>query len=49
MTLYDKLNQTMSEIDVNAYLELVHENAVFIFTKQATNFQKVNGLIWLQA
>ena len=44
MTMYDKLNQTMPDRDVNAYLELVHEDTVFFFTKQAMNFQKVIGL-----
>ena len=49
MSMYDKLNQTVSDRDVNAYLELVHKDAVFVFTKQATNFQKVIGLECLQA
>tara|TARA_B100000787_G_C15994812_1_gene207417 strand:- start:211 stop:330 length:120 start_codon:yes stop_codon:yes gene_type:complete len=39
----------MFDRDVNAYLGLVHEDAVFVFHKQATNFQKVIGLDWLQA
>ena len=49
MTMYDKLNQTMSDRDVNAYLELVNEDAVFVFHKTGKFFQKVIGLEWLQA
>ena len=40
MTMYDKLNQTMSDRDVNAYLELVHEDAVFVFHKTGNEFSK---------
>ena len=29
MAIYDKLNKTMSDDDVEAYLELLNEDAVF--------------------
>ena len=38
--MYDKLNQTVSDRDVNAYLELVHEDAVFVFHKTGNEFSK---------
>ena len=40
MTMFDKLNQTMSDRDVNAYLDLVHEDAVFVFHKTGNEFSK---------
>ena len=40
MTMFDKLNQTMSDRDVNAYLDLVHEDAVFVFHKTGNKFSK---------
>ena len=40
MTMYDKLKQTMSDRDVNAYPELVHEDAVFFFHKTGNEFSK---------
>jgi len=40
MTMFDKLNQTMSNRDVNAYLDLVHEDAVFVFHKTGSKFSK---------
>ena len=40
MAMYDKLKQTMSDRDVNAYLELVHEDAVFVFHKTGNECSK---------
>ena len=31
MAMYDKLQKTMSDRDMDAYMELVHEDAVFVF------------------
>ena len=42
MNMYDKLNQTMSDRDVNAYLELIHEDAVFGFHKTGNEFSKID-------
>ena len=33
MAIYDKIQKTMSDRDVNAYLELLHEDAIFVFHK----------------
>ena len=40
MAIYDKLNKTMLDRDVEAYLELLHEDAVFIFHKSGNEFSK---------
>ena len=40
MSLYDKLNQTMLDRDVTSYMELVHDEAVFIFHKSGSTFSK---------
>lgn len=33
MSMYEKLDQKLSARDVNAYLDLVYEDAVFVFHK----------------
>ena len=40
MTMYNKLNQTMSDRDVNAYPEFVHEDVVFVFHKTGNECSK---------
>ncbi len=40
MSLYAKLQETMHNRDVNAYLELLHDDAVFIFHKSGSKFSK---------
>ena len=40
MAMYDKLQKTMSDRDMDAYMELVHEDAVFVFHKSGNNFSK---------
>ena len=40
MTIYDKIQETMSDRDVNAYLELLHEDAIFVFHKSGSEFTK---------
>ena len=48
MTIYDKLNKTISDRDVDAYLELIHEDAVFVFHKSGYKFSKTSGHPCLQ-
>ena len=43
MAIYDKLNKTISDRDVDAYLELIHEDAVFVFHKSGYKFSKTSG------
>jgi len=33
MTLYDKLQKSMADRDVNSYANLIHEDAVFVFSQ----------------
>ena len=40
MAIYDKLLKTMTDRDVEAYLELVHDDAVFVFRKTGNEFSK---------
>jgi len=40
MTLYDKLQETMTNRDLDSYLELLHEDAVIVFHKQGNQFSK---------
>lgn len=40
MAIYDKIQKTMSDRDVNAYLELLHEDAIFVFHKSGSEFTK---------
>jgi hypothetical protein len=40
MAIYDKLLKTMTDRDVDAYLELVHDDAVFVFHKTGNEFSK---------
>jgi|TARA_B110000914_G_scaffold208078_1_gene205286 hypothetical protein len=40
MAIYDKLLKTMTDRDVEAYLELVHDDAVFVFHKTGNEFSK---------
>ena len=51
MTMYDKLNQTKQYLIETLMLtwNLFTRMMSLFFTKQATNFQKVFGLEWLQA
>ena len=40
MAIYDKLLKTMTDSDVDAYLELIHDDAVFVFHKTGNEFSK---------
>ncbi len=40
MAIYEKLLKTMTDRDVDAYLNLVHDDAVFIFHKTGNEFSK---------
>jgi len=40
MAIYDKLLKTMTDRDVEAYLQLVHDDAVFVFHKTGNEFSK---------
>ena len=40
MSVYEKLQKTMDNRDLEAYLELLHEDAVFIFHKSGNSFSK---------
>ena len=40
MAIYDKLLKTMTDRDVDAYLELIHDDAVFVFHKTGNEFSK---------
>jgi len=40
MTLYDKLQKSMADRDVNSYANLIHEDAVFVFHKTGNEFSK---------
>ena len=40
MSVYQKLQKTMDNRDLEAYLELLHEDAVFIFHKSGSSFSK---------
>ena len=40
MTLYQKLNQTMQDRDVDTYLDLLHEDFTVVFHKSGNSFTK---------
>jgi|TARA_B110000240_G_scaffold192161_1_gene235872 hypothetical protein len=40
MAMYDQLQKTMSDRDMDAYMKLVHEDAVFVFHKSGNEFSK---------
>ena len=40
MSIYEKLTKVMSDRDVDAYVELIHENAEIIFHKSGNKFAK---------
>jgi hypothetical protein len=40
MAIYDKLQKTMADRDFNSYMDLIHEDAVFIFHKSGNEFSK---------
>ena len=40
MSIYEKLTKVMSDRDVDAYIELIHENAEIIFHKSGNKFSK---------
>jgi len=40
MTMFDKLNQTMLDRDVGAYLNLLHEDFTVVFHKSGNSFNK---------
>ena len=40
MAMYDKLQKTMEARDLNAYLDLLHEDAIFVFHKSGREFTK---------
>ena len=40
MAMYDKLQKTMEARDLNAYLDLLHEDAIFVFHKSGSEFTK---------
>lgn len=48
MAIYDKLNKTISNRDVDACLDLIHEGAVFVFHKSGDKFSKTSGHPCLQ-
>lgn len=47
MAIYDKLNATMADRDTKAYLDLLHEDCVFVFHKSGNEFSNQNGPKWL--
>ena len=40
MSMYEKLNQTMQDRDVNAYLNLLHDEFTVVFHKSGNSFTK---------
>ena len=40
MGIYDQLNATMADRDTKAYLDLLHEDCVFVFHKSGNEFSK---------
>ena len=40
MTIYNQLNASMANRDVKGYLDLVHEDCVFVFHKSGNQFSK---------
>ena len=40
MGIYDQLNATMADRDTEAYLDLLHEDCVFVFHKSGNEFSK---------
>jgi len=40
MTIFEKLSAAMAKKDFNAYMELIHEDAVFVFHKSGSKFSK---------
>jgi hypothetical protein len=40
MTLYDKLQKSMADRDVDSYANLIHEDAIFVFHKTGNEFSK---------
>tara|TARA_B110000114_G_scaffold140686_1_gene148477 strand:+ start:32 stop:181 length:150 start_codon:yes stop_codon:yes gene_type:complete len=48
MAIYDKLNKTISDRDVDASLDLIPEDAVFVFHKSSDKFLKTSGHPCLQ-
>jgi len=40
MAIYDKLQNAMANRDFDAYMDLVHDDAVFIFHKSGNEFSK---------
>ena len=43
MQLYDKLQQTVKDKDKDAYLNFIHEDAVFVFHKSGNQFSKTEA------
>ena len=48
MAIYNKLNKTISDRDVDASLDLIPEDAVFVFHKSGDKFFKTSGHPCLQ-
>ena len=40
MTIYNQLNASMANRDLKGYLDLVHEDCVFVFHKSGNQFSK---------
>ena len=40
MAIYEQLNATMADRDTKAYLDLLHEDCVFVFHKSGNEFSK---------
>ncbi len=40
MSIYEKLTKVMSDRDVDAYVELIHEDAEIVFHKSGNKFSK---------
>ena len=40
MGIYDQLSATMADRDTKAYLDLLHEDCVFVFHKSGNEFSK---------
>jgi hypothetical protein len=40
MAIHDQIQKTMSDRDIDAYLEFLHEDVIFVFHKSGTEFTK---------
>ena len=46
MTMYEKLNQTMLDRDVDAYQDILHKDFTVVFHKSGNSLLKKSGLKW---